>query len=435
MTSPNWECMFRLGDACKVKHGFPFKSEYMTTEDDHSLPIVVNIVNFQYRGGFRFESTKIQRYKGDYPKEYILNPGDILVVMTCQTPNGEILGIPGRIPDDGNTYLHNQRMGLVEITDPEKIDANYVYYLFLSPEFNQHLCATATGAKILHTAPSRIENYKFARPPLGIQRKIGRVLSAFDSLIEKNTQRSRILEEIVQTTYLRWFVHRQYLGHKNGRIANGFTPEEWKVERLSNLVKEVRGKSYRSSNLGGNEGIPFITLNCIDRDGGFRVDGLKQFSGRYEEKHTAKSGDIMIALTDITQERRVIGRAARVPDIGIEKFVYSMDLLKLVPLCDYDREFLNGLCRYSQMPSKLKEYANGVNVLHLGQKHISSYEFLLPPEFLRREYSEIVSAIYRQNDLLTKENMLLRDTRDLTLPKLISGEVGVSKEDVELSGN
>lgn len=111
----------RLGDLVKITHGWPFKSEHFT-EERLGRPIIVSIGNFQYSGGFRFESTTIKEYAADYPKEYELAPGDILLVMTCQTSGGEILGIPGRIPDNGNIYLHNQRMGKVVIKDRKRID-------------------------------------------------------------------------------------------------------------------------------------------------------------------------------------------------------------------------------------------------------------------------------------------------------------------------
>ena len=100
----------RLGELAEIKHGWAFKGDHFT-EDSRDDPIVIGIGNFKYEGGFRFDSTKIKRYKGDYPKDYLLKEGDILLVMTCQTPAGEILGIPGRIPGNGERYLHNQRLG------------------------------------------------------------------------------------------------------------------------------------------------------------------------------------------------------------------------------------------------------------------------------------------------------------------------------------
>jgi type I restriction enzyme, S subunit len=128
----------RLGDLIEVKHGWPFKSELFTDELS-GRPIVVNIGNFRYTGGFRFESTTVREYRGDYPREYELSADEILLVMTCQTAEGEILGIPARVPNDGRTYLHNQRLGRVVVRDDSLVDPNYLYWLFLSPSFNREL--------------------------------------------------------------------------------------------------------------------------------------------------------------------------------------------------------------------------------------------------------------------------------------------------------
>jgi type I restriction enzyme, S subunit len=166
-----------LADLIEVRHGWPFKSELFSSELT-GLPIVVSIGNFRYSGGFRFDSTETKEYRGDYPRTFELAPGDILVVMTCQTEGGEILGIPGRIPNDGRTYLHNQRMGKVVIKEPAAIATDYLYYIFLWHEFNQELVASSTGTKIVHTAPSRIEAFQFLLPPIAEQQAIGSLLRA-----------------------------------------------------------------------------------------------------------------------------------------------------------------------------------------------------------------------------------------------------------------
>ena len=79
-----------LGDLLSVKHGWPFKSQFFS-EMRRGLPVVVNIGNFRYTGGFRFGTTTVKEYTADYPREYELAAGDILLVMTCQTAGGEIL--------------------------------------------------------------------------------------------------------------------------------------------------------------------------------------------------------------------------------------------------------------------------------------------------------------------------------------------------------
>lgn len=288
-----WEQNYCLGNGCSIKHGFAFKGSLMTAAGGDELPIVVNIVNFQYTGGFRFDTTKIQRYTGGYPDEFVLSPGDILSVMTCQTPKGEILGVPGRIPNDGRTYLHNQRMGLARVRDTRLIDPGFLYYLFLSPGFNQHLFATATGAKILHTAPSRIESYRFARPPLDTQRRIAAILAAYDDLIENNTRRIAILEEMAQALYRQWFVNFRFPGHQDARVVEseiGPIPAGWRVDRLAELAR-VNASSLRPQQAPAE--IAYVDISSVSVG---RIEEIERM--RFEEapgraRRQVQHGDII----------------------------------------------------------------------------------------------------------------------------------------------
>jgi len=190
----------RLGDLVKVKHGWPFKSEQFST-DLTGKPIVVAVGNFHYTGGFRFESTNTKEYRAEYPSEYELSPGDILLIMTCQTSGGEILGIPARVPNDGKTYLHNQRLGKIDFGGSKAIDPGFAYWLFLFPDFNRWLATTASGSKILHTSPGRIEDFTFMLPPLAEQRAIAGVLGALDDKIDANRRMNATLEALARNIY------------------------------------------------------------------------------------------------------------------------------------------------------------------------------------------------------------------------------------------
>lgn len=184
-TPTGWKS-YRFGSLAHVVHGWAFKgSEYSRNTDD---PIVTSIGNFDYSGGFRFASSTVKHYSGKYPAEYVLTPGDLLLVMTCQTEGGEILGVPGLVPDDGRIYLHNQRIGRVEIDRPDLACSAYLFQLARWSEFNRQLVETATGSKILHTSPTRIESTQFALPSLVEQEAIAEVLGALDDKIAANTR-------------------------------------------------------------------------------------------------------------------------------------------------------------------------------------------------------------------------------------------------------
>jgi len=197
--------MVRLGELAQIKHGWAFKSDHFT-DDSTDKPIVVGIGNFKYEGGFRFDTTKVKRYKGDFPTDYILKEGDMLLVMTCQTPGGEILGIPGRIPGDGECYLHNQRLGKFVNKQPEVLDDGYAYNLFQSSHFNQFLASSASGTKILHTSPERILQYSFELPTLAQQKAIAHILGTLDDKIELNRKTNETLEAMAKALFKSWFV-------------------------------------------------------------------------------------------------------------------------------------------------------------------------------------------------------------------------------------
>ncbi|MDQ2874365.1 MAG: restriction endonuclease subunit S [Actinomycetota bacterium] len=183
----------------EVTHGYAFASEGMS-EERTGEPIIVSIGNFDYKGGFRFTTTRIRESIGYYPRQFILRPGDLLIAMTCQTPGGEILGIPGIIPDDGNSYLHNQRIGKVLVSQ-SRMDKLFAYYCFLSHNVNMQLVATASGTKILHTAPTRIGAVEIDLPPLPCQRAIAAALGALDDKIAVNDRIARASFDLASAHY------------------------------------------------------------------------------------------------------------------------------------------------------------------------------------------------------------------------------------------
>ncbi len=141
--------------------------------------------------------------------------------MTCQTAGGEILGIPGRIPDDGQVYLHNQRLGRVLLKE-QNIHPDFLYWLFLTKDFNRHLVGSATGTKILHTAPTRIESFSFRLPALREQNEIASVLNALDDRITLLRETNATLEAIAQALFKSWFVDFDPVRAKmEGRVPEG----------------------------------------------------------------------------------------------------------------------------------------------------------------------------------------------------------------------
>ncbi len=319
--------------------------------------------------------------------------------------------------------------------DKQKIDNYFLYYVLSSDAFIESTVTASKGTKMPRGDKYAMGQYKVQLPTILIQKKISAILSAYDDLIENNLRRIKILEEMAQNLYREWFVKFRFPGHEQVRMVDspvGNIPEGWEVARIDDVAMVHRGRSYRSKNLLDEGGLPFINLKCIDRDGGFRRDGLKHYEGQYKDTQKVVAGDIVIALTDMTQERRIVARAGRVPKLDTDFGVISMDLVKIEPKEEVLLEYLYGYFRGSDFSDNLKQHANGANVLHLSPDRIKEYQFFIPSEDLRGRFTASSAILFQQIENLNLRNITLRQTRDLLLPKLISGELDVSELDIDI---
>jgi type I restriction enzyme S subunit len=187
----------------------------------------------------------------------------------------------------------------------------------------------------------------------------------------------------------------------------------------------VRGKSYKSSELIESGGKPFVNLKCVARHGGFRLDGLKRFSGPHRNDQVVVPGDIVIAVTDMTRERHIVAHPARVPAAMGEEAVLSMDTVKLIPNETVDSSWFYYFLRFSDFSKEVREQATGTNVLHLKPKQITDYVAVFPLRLLQEQFGENARGFLDQQDNLIIQNERLAQARDLLLPRLMNGEVTV----------
>ncbi len=195
----NWNTC-QLSELVAVHHGFAFPSAECRSPQG-TAPRLIRIGDFARTARSDFQPQRVQEYLGAFPQKFRLDAGDLLMAMTCQSSDGEILGVTMRVPDDGVTYLHNQRIGKIEIHRPDLLDSQFLEYAVRDSSFNHHLFVTASGSKILHTAPKRILGYTFALPPLHVQRRIAGVLGALDDLIETNQRLAEGLQHLALVHY------------------------------------------------------------------------------------------------------------------------------------------------------------------------------------------------------------------------------------------
>ena len=437
--SDEWEPA-ALGNLVKIEHGWPFKSEEFS-ENLTGKPIVVAVGNFRYEGGFRFDSTTTKEYHGDYPKSYELAPGDTLLIMTCQTQGGEILGIPARIPDDGRVYLHNQRLGKVVIRESELIDAGFLYYLFRSRDFNASLCATASGSKILHTAPKRIEAYEFKRPPIDTQRAIAEILGSLDDKIEQNRRAGRKLEELARAVFKAWFVDFEPVKAKAAgapafpgmppqtfaalpdTLVNselGAVPEGWVPKAIGELVEGVFDGPHatppKSADGGVFLGIKNLTGTGIDLSEIRRIS--EEDWPRWTKRVVPRADDIVFTY------EATIGFFALIPPSLRCCLGRRMALLR--PKSDVSPQYLFHYAVATPFQRLLAECTvHGSTVNRTSLSEFPEYPVLWPCEDAIKGFESLARPIWSAIHAADAESRKLATLRDYLLPKLLSGQVRV----------
>ena len=174
-----------LGDFIEIKHGYAFKSKYFVDNGDF---VLLTPGNFYEKGGFKNRGDKQKYYNGEFSKEYLLDRGDLLVAMTEQSPG--LLGSPILIPDN-DRFLHNQRLGLVKFKS-NVVNKIFLYCLFNTEVVRDIIHNKATGLKVRHTSPSKIENIYVSIPDRAQQEHFEKIFNTINIRVQ-DLRRSKSL--------------------------------------------------------------------------------------------------------------------------------------------------------------------------------------------------------------------------------------------------
>jgi len=322
------------------------------------------------------------------------------------------------------------------IPKQEESCSKFLYYLL------KWKCALlksmAFGSTFGELSGTTLKNLEFSFPSVSEQKAIVSILSSLDTKIELNNKMNKTLEAIGQALFKRWFVDFEFPNEEGkpykssgGKMVEselGEIPEGWKIGKLENFIFIERGLSYKGSGLS-ESGIPLINLGNIAPNNHFKYDGLKFYSGEYKERNLVKPGDLIIANTDITQKREVLGSCLIVPsNLGTDKILFTHHIYAIRNKSKNEglpKHFLSYLLQSPGYRQRAAGFATGTTVLALPEDAILNLEFTIPNAKLLEKFDKIVDHIKKKSSNNILENQRLSKIRDLLLPKLMSGEVRV----------
>ena len=294
-------------------------------------------------------------------------------------------------------------------------------YFLMSYIQSANISGYITGTAQPKLSQRNLKAIRLLLPPLPTQRKIASLLSAYDDLIENNTRRIKILEEMASAIYREWFVEFRFPGHEGLEMVEselGLIPQGWEVGELGDLAESVR-RNIKQSDI--NQETPYFGLEHLPRKS-IALSNWDAVDSINSAKLAFKKGEILFGKI-----RPYFHKVGVAPLDGI----CSSDAIVIRPKrnecfattlsCVSSEHFIE----YATMTSQ------GTKMPRADWKVLVKYPVAIPSEQITQRFSSFVRDVVDKIQNLIFQNINLRLTRDLLLPKLISGEIDVSELDID----
>jgi type I restriction enzyme S subunit len=324
----------------------------------------------------------------------------------------------------GNVIMTNRpsftNQQINTIVPNESVDPSFLYYS-LRPRKSELLSlGAATGVRTPILNKSAFSDLKVTLPPLIVQRRIARTLSAYDELIENSQRRIRILETIARALYREWFVRFRFPGYENHPTTTsqfGEIPDGWDVRCVADVADLVsRGPSLSYVEKGGT---PVLNQRCI-RNGEIELEAI-----RFAKPLSEKKAHLHVQLNDTLINSMGVGTLGRVSrNLTIEEPMIVHNCITVVRSAEQGHGAELLFYRLSDCETEFESLGVGsTGQTSLRREAIEGVRFLWPPTELLLQFSQQVQPMWKQIGVLKSRAALLRRTRDLLLPRLLSGRL------------
>ncbi|MFL0683897.1 MAG: restriction endonuclease subunit S [Algoriphagus aquaeductus] len=384
--------IFQLNEVCEFINGGAWSDkEYV----DKGIP-VLKVSNMQ-NDGFDLSTLNYipESSRAKYQK-HILKKHDLVIATVGSHPSlvNSAAGRTSIISKTVTGFLLNQNALCLRTKDDDLVDQKFLGYLGKTSFFQYFIQQRGRGAaNQMRIAISSIKEFEFDFPKVQTQRRIAFILSAYDDLIENNLRRIKLLEELAQRTYEEWFVRFRFPGFEASNINSDWLPEGWERKKLGEVLELVYGKA----------------LKADERDGGrFPVFGSSGIVGGHS-KAIAKGPGV------------ILGRKGNVGSVfWSDTDFFPIDTVYYVN-SDLSKYFIFYLLK------SITFINNDAAVPGLNRNAAYMMESIIPSEKVISKFDDFVTSLFSQIEKLNNQNRLLKESRDILLPRLMSGEITLSE--------
>lgn len=340
--------------------------------------------------------------------------GDI--ILTREAPLGDV----GKIRTDDTVFL-GQRLYHFR-PDPNKLDADFLLYSLLGDDLQSQIRGYGSGSTVEHMRLEDIPCLEFNVPHLPIQQCIAGILSTYDDLIENSQRRIKILETMARGLYREWFVHFRFPSHENHpRVdsALGEIPQGWEVKRLSTVAEVNRAQINGRS---APDELHYIDISSVSPG---QIDSIKTYAfadapGR--ARRIIQHGDVLWSC--VRPNRRSHAQVMHPLADTIASTGFAVLTATKVPFT-----FLYFATTTDDFVAFLANNATGAAYPAVSGSTFEKAELLIPPASVLEKFAAATIPMAEQIHTLQTKIQNLRRTRDLLLPRLLSGQIDVTKLD------
>ena len=309
----------------------------------------------------------------------------------------------------------------------KNIDRNFLYYCLISPNFTNEMKYLSTGTSNSHQRinPKDIKDYDLFLPTdEEIQKKIGYILKLLDKKISMNVEINKNLDELCHSLFKYYFIDfipfcdDDFIDSDIGEI-----PKEWSITTVGNILDcKLGGTPSRSNESYWGGSIAWINSGKVND---FRIIEPSEY---ITEKGLKKSATKLLPAktTVIAITGATLGQISL---LEIDSCA-NQSVIGIIPNINYPYEFVYPLI--SSILIDLLKHQTGGAQQHINKNNVESFKIICPPAEIISEYKTIVSPIYSKISDNCFEIEKLQKLRDTLLPKLMSGEIDVSKINCDL---
>lgn len=396
----------KLGDLADISRGSSPRPIADTRYFDGGTIPWVKIADATKSGKFLYATKQyVNEYGASFSKR--LQPGTILVAASGTLGYTQILGVEA-CAHDGWLILQNLR----------ELDRDFAYYALKTLE--RHFFNSAYGAAIQNINTDILRETQIPYPPLPHQRRIGGILSAYDDLIENTQRRIDILEQMARALFREWFVYFRFPGHEGiRRVAStlGDIPEDWEVKPVGESF-EIRGggtPSRKESAYWSNGAVQWFTPSDLTGAGTMFMDDSSDHIT--DQGLRESSAQLFPPRCVMLTSRATIGAIA----INTREACTNQGFITCIP---NERVGLYFLFHWvSENVPTFQRMASGATFKEISRGVFKTIEVLHAPHTLMNRFEEVVAPMADQILTLQRQLTNLGRTRDLLLPRLMSGQI------------